>query len=48
MVYRLDLRKRVVEYIENGKSITQTAALFQVGIVVRSRARILKPETRFL
>ncbi len=31
MVYSLDLRKRVVEHIENGKSITQTAALFQIG-----------------
>jgi putative transposase len=27
----LDLRKRVVEYIENKGSITQAAALFQVG-----------------
>lgn len=31
MAYSLDLRKRVVEYIENGGSITQAAALFQVG-----------------
>ncbi len=31
MAYSLDLRKRVVKYIENGGSITQAAALFQVG-----------------
>lgn len=31
MAYSLDLRKRVVEYIEEGGSITEAAKLFQVG-----------------
>ena len=31
MAYSLDLRKRVVAYIENGGSITQAAEMFQVG-----------------
>lgn len=31
MAYSLDLRKRVVEYIENGGPITRAATLFKVG-----------------
>jgi len=31
MAYSLDLRKRVVEYIENGGSVTQASIIFQVG-----------------
>ncbi|HIK10960.1 MAG TPA: IS630 family transposase, partial [Oscillatoriaceae cyanobacterium M33_DOE_052] len=30
MAYSLDLRKRVIEYIENGGSIAEAAELFQV------------------
>jgi transposase len=31
MAYSLDLRKRVVDYVENGGGITKAAALFKVG-----------------
>jgi transposase len=31
MAYSLDLREKVVEYIENGGSITSAARLFRVG-----------------
>lgn len=31
MPYSLDLRKRVIDYIENGGSVTKAAKLFQVG-----------------
>jgi excisionase family DNA binding protein len=31
MAYSLDLRKRVVDYVEKGGSATQAAALFKVG-----------------
>ena len=31
MADRLDLRKRVVNYVENGGGITKAAALFKVG-----------------
>ena len=31
MAYSLDLRKRVVDYIENGGSIKQASVLFQIG-----------------
>lgn len=31
MAYSIDLRKRVVDYIENGGSIKQASVLFQVG-----------------
>ena len=31
MAYSLDLRKRIVDYVENGGGITKAAALFKVG-----------------
>ena len=31
MAYSLDLRKKVISYIENGGSPTKAAAIFQVG-----------------
>jgi transposase len=31
MAYSLDLRKRVVDYVEKGGGITKAAALFKVG-----------------
>ena len=31
MSYSIDLRKRVVDYVENGGRIAQAAGLFQVG-----------------
>ena len=31
MTYSLDLRKRVVDYVENGGGIPKAAALFKVG-----------------
>ena len=31
MAYSLDLRKRVVDYVENGGGITKAAALLKVG-----------------
>ena len=32
MSYSIDLRKRVVDYVENGGRIAQAARLFHVGI----------------
>ena len=31
MAYSLDLRQKVVNYVENGGSITKAAAIFKVG-----------------
>ncbi len=31
MTYSLDLRKRVINYVENGGSVTKAAKVFQVG-----------------
>ena len=31
MSYSLDLRKKVIDYVENGGSITKAAALFKIG-----------------
>ncbi|MDB9416254.1 IS630 transposase-related protein, partial [Microcystis aeruginosa] len=31
MPYSLDLRKKVIDYVENGGSITKAAALFKIG-----------------
>ena len=31
MSYSLDLRKKVIDYVENGGSITKAAALFNIG-----------------
>ncbi|MDB9506320.1 IS630 transposase-related protein [Microcystis aeruginosa CS-338/01] len=31
MSYSLDLRKKVIDYVENGGSITKAAALFNTG-----------------
>jgi transposase len=36
MSYSIDLRKRVVDYVENGGRIAKAAVLFKVGIVLHS------------
>ncbi|WP_238707345.1 IS630 transposase-related protein, partial [Microcystis aeruginosa] len=31
MSYSLDLRKKVIDYVENGGSITKASAIFNIG-----------------
>ncbi|MEG4313442.1 IS630 transposase-related protein [Microcoleus sp. AT10_D2] len=39
MAYSLDLRQKVVNYVENGGSITKAAAIFKLGRATIYRSR---------
>ena len=45
MTYAIDLRKRVINFIENGHSIKETGRVFQIGTTTISKWIKLKRET---